>query len=333
MNPQPPKKRSRKSKIDNRRGTEICFAPAQCKQANIQSFFSTFKRPRCTLKKSELTPCTPPSLLSTKSIETPPSIITPRESLVETPPTTENRDENWHSNIKGDKLKRTFKVKDQSSLQQLYLDLGQKNFGKQTICEICGMLFVHGLSEDDRQHKRVCQDFQKGVQFQAKNARIVEKTKNGDIVEIRPSDCYELRQKLKRVLKIVQNDLGFVNSLELANEKTGYLFVRGKRVVGMALAEVTSKAFVLESNMDRSNEARKAMVGIHQIWVHHKCRRMGIATQLVDSIRTKFIFGLVVPSQMLAFSSPTELGASFARKYIRESTDVENAKVLVYDCV
>lgn len=133
-------------------------------------------------------------------------------------------------------------------------------------------------------------------------------------------------------MKIVQNDLGFATLSNSINEKTGYLFVRGKRVVGMVLAEVTTTAFVLTSTMDRSNESRKAMVGIHQIWVHRTCRRMSIATQLVDAVRTKFIFGLVVPTRMVAFSSPTELGAAFARNYIRENTNEEDVNVLVYDC-
>lgn len=49
--------------------------------------------------------------------------------------------------------------------QQLYLDLGQRNFAANTECGVCGMLFVHGLVEDAQRHKAVCQDYVQGVAF------------------------------------------------------------------------------------------------------------------------------------------------------------------------
>jgi len=62
--------------------------------------------------------------------------------------------------------------------QQLYLDLGQKNFAENTECEICGMLFVHGLTEDAKRHATICQDYKRGVPFASfENARVVQKDK------------------------------------------------------------------------------------------------------------------------------------------------------------
>jgi hypothetical protein len=49
--------------------------------------------------------------------------------------------------------------------QQLYLDLGQSNFAANTECLVCGMLFVHGLEEDAKRHRAVCQDYLRGVAF------------------------------------------------------------------------------------------------------------------------------------------------------------------------
>ena len=85
-------------------------------------------------------------------------------------------------------------------------------------------------------------------------------------------------------------------------------------MVGFANAEVLSQAHVIETLQVRSNTTRKAMVGIHQLWVHAKERNQGIATRLMDAVRASIIFGLVIPVEMLAFSSPTAAGASFARK-------------------
>ena len=47
--------------------------------------------------------------------------------------------------------------------EQLYLDLGQSSFGKQTECRHCGTLYVHGVREDRQAHERVCRDFREGV--------------------------------------------------------------------------------------------------------------------------------------------------------------------------
>jgi zinc-finger of acetyl-transferase ESCO len=47
--------------------------------------------------------------------------------------------------------------------QQLYIDLGQRNFAANNICTICGMLFVQGDPIDQRQHDKICHQYQFGV--------------------------------------------------------------------------------------------------------------------------------------------------------------------------
>src|SRR3990167_5801398 len=44
--------------------------------------------------------------------------------------------------------------------KQMFLDLGQKNFGVSS-CSICGMMFSSGLSEDDSLHKKFHAQFLK----------------------------------------------------------------------------------------------------------------------------------------------------------------------------
>jgi N-acetyltransferase len=98
----------------------------------------------------------------------------------------------------------------------------------------------------------------------------------------------------------------------------------------MASTEVLQHAYRLENSLERSSLPRKAMVGLHQLWVHAKFRSQKVATRLVDAVRTKFIFGLTVPKEMLAFSSPTEAGACFARNYVCGNSS--DSEILVYDC-
>lgn len=62
--------------------------------------------------------------------------------------------------------------------QQLYLDLGQKNFAQNTECHVCGMLFVYAEPEDAKRHAAVCQDYINGVPFAFtfENIRVVAKS-------------------------------------------------------------------------------------------------------------------------------------------------------------
>jgi hypothetical protein len=72
------------------------------------------------------------------------------------------------------------------SFQQMYLDLGQRNFAKRTLCGVCGMMYdAHGAIEDIEQHNRVCKDYIQGVPFQASQARVVAKDDASSIVEVR----------------------------------------------------------------------------------------------------------------------------------------------------
>ena len=114
--------------------------------------------------------------------------------------------------------------------------------------------------------------------------------------------------------------------------RTAYLYIADKRVIGMATAELIPHAFVSYTSLERSSERQKAMAGIHQLWVHAKFRGQGIATRLVDAVREKLVFGLTVPKNLLAFSSPTEAGARFARSYVCGDSTNATTEILVYDC-
>lgn len=69
--------------------------------------------------------------------------------------------------------------------QQLYLDFGQRNFAQQMLCKTCGMMYVHGVAEDTKQHAQICESIVKGVPFGTSQARVVGKHQGRDIVEVR----------------------------------------------------------------------------------------------------------------------------------------------------
>lgn len=335
------------------KGAKSTVNSTKRRQTSIRNFFgnaATSTKKKTTSfqdnSKKGKTPCfcslTPPTPISPQTPLTPPTEQAP-PGAVATPPSSVGADcvalifkkakrDSTPTKAQTDSV-NTFcnSGKPKKALEQTYLDLGQKSFAKRTICNTCGMLYVHGLNEDSQQHSRICMDYMKGVPFTIPQARLVSSYLNGSIVEVRHSDNYSLRSKVKRVKEIVDRDLGFVPSETTSPEtRTVYLYIANKRVVGFASAEIIKHAFVLHNSFERSTEPQNAMAGVHQLWVHAKFRNQGIATRLVDTIREKLVFGLTVPKVFLAFSSPTEAGARFARNYC--GVDNGTKDILVYDC-
>ena len=238
-------------------------------------------------------------------------------------------------------------AKKQKQSTQLFLDFGQNNFGKQTICDICGMLRVHGLDEDDLQHAKICDDYKQGVVCAGwKNERMVGSFGKDDrILEVRSDDSQQHASKVLEVKEIVDKELGFANRLngesssgQLENT-TSYMYISSKRVVGLLLVKRIQRGYEFlppsvqryrnvndaSSSISRSLKPSKALLGIHQIWVHKSHRHRGIASHLVTTARDHLIFGMAVPLELIAFSSPTEEGLRFAQSY------VGSERPLIYD--
>jgi len=259
---------------------------------------------------------------------------------------------------------------------------------------------VHGVEEDEANHRRVCNEYAFGVVLAWsnrgskvggsakgsgawKNLRIVSDGGSGVVVEVRPEDPVQYRKKVLQVKGIVDREVGFVvgqgggggserKDATSLHGKTAFLYVEDKRIVGLCTVEVISKAYTLlnapeEDNVTivaggatrttvkgtthphnrtitttsptlasndverqrhfyRSTQPTKALMGVHQIWCHRLHRRKGIARTLVNMARDKLVYGMTVPFDLVAFSSPTENGAAFARRYL------ETERPLVYDC-
>ena len=168
------------------------------RQTSLRNFFGTAGKTnqmlskRDTMKTSDFYPMTPPTPVSPQTPLTPP---TAQEAPFATPPSP--ADDVIFKKAKRETTAQiltefiytgTTTVRNvrpqKKALEQTYLDLGQGDFGKRTICNTCGMLYVHGLDEDSQQHSRICLDYIKGVPFSAPQARVVASHSNGLIVEV-----------------------------------------------------------------------------------------------------------------------------------------------------
>ncbi|XP_026100352.1 N-acetyltransferase ESCO2-like [Carassius auratus] len=223
---------------------------------------------------------------------------------------------------------------------QLIIDAGQKQFGA-TMCGSCGMLYSTDSPEDNFQHTQFHQRFLDTIKFVGwKKERVVAEFWDGKIILVLPDDPKYATKKAEDVRRIADSELGFQQiTLSSPSSAKTYLFINSDRmVVGCLVAENIRQAFrVLEQQenaKDMSKEdflehhrawccstvAEQAICGVSRIWVFSLMRRKGIATRLLDTLRTTFMYGSHLTKEEIAFSDPTPEGKLFATKYCETPT-------------
>ncbi|KAJ4291101.1 hypothetical protein N0V90_010299 [Kalmusia sp. IMI 367209] len=112
-----------------------------------------------------------------------------------------------------------------------------------------------------------------------------------------------------------------------------YLYIHGQKCVGACLAERIQEAFPVLDQDDASEAAgqlpadirsssicisdtrERAILGISRIWTSNSHRKNGIATTLLESARSNFLYAMTIDKAKMAFSQPTESGGLLARKW------------------
>ena len=217
-----------------------------------------------------------------------------------------------------------------SKKEQMFLDLGQKNFGHIT-CPTCNMVYTSAQPEDEAYHIKFHHKVISALRFKGwKTERVVEHFDDGRVIVILPRDLQSHLKKVDSVRSVVDDELGFSSetSLRMQESKT-YLFIADKKVVGCVVAVVIQEAFALlpcPTSGDKvessepgawccSSAPVRAQCGISRVWVLQQYRRKKIATRILDCVRNDFMFGGVVSKDLLAFSDPTPLGKQLAESY------------------
>ncbi|KAI7800000.1 N-acetyltransferase ESCO2 [Triplophysa rosa] len=218
---------------------------------------------------------------------------------------------------------------------QLVIDAGQKQFGA-TTCSSCGMLYSIDSPEDNFQHTQFHQRFLDTIKFVGwKKERVVAEFWDGKIILVLPDDPKYAIKKAEDVRRIADSELGFQQvTLSSPSSAKTYLFINSDRmVVGCLVAENIRRAFrVLEQSENPKDMNKedfmehhrawccstvpdKAICGVSRIWVFSLMRRKSIATRLLDTVRTTFMYGCHLTKEETAFSDPTPEGKLFATKY------------------
>ncbi|KAM7395066.1 hypothetical protein PAMA_006696 [Pampus argenteus] len=230
--------------------------------------------------------------------------------------------------------------KEKQDDDQLVIDAGQKQFGAIS-CGSCGMVYSADNPEDNFQHTQFHQRFLDTIKFVGwKKERVVAEFWDGKILLVMPDDPKYAVKKAEDVRRVADNELGFQQvTLSRPTQAKTYLFINTERmVVGCLVAEPIRQAYrVLEQPeqhkdmmkddfMERhrawccSTVPEQALCGISRIWVFSLARRQGVATRMLDTVRSSFMYGSHLTKEEIAFSDPTPDGKQFATKYCNTPT-------------
>lgn len=144
---------------------------------------------------------------------------------------------------------RDAKATGKGHTRQMFLDLGQKTFGKNKECPICGMFYVLGDVDDEVRHKQNCTTFRDGPLLSSlKGLKVVaevedKRGRKGSVLEIRQlqskgSSQPSFPESIEHVLSVVRRELGSSDDDEYTGREVVYLYVlSSKMVVGCLIAE------------------------------------------------------------------------------------------------
>ena len=231
---------------------------------------------------------------------------------------------------------------------QMFIDLGQKSFGKSITCKECGCFYLLGDLEDETMHKAFCKKKKEGLKLtNLKGYNIIETFEDDNmIIEINSNSNKYLSKDIKEAIDFVKQELGSSTS-NYSSSGNGsredvkcYLYLKGLGIQGLVISQslvnMKSEQLVRLSDTKRTTDAlieeqeeneviaenergvdytSACQVGVDLIWVDSKCRRRGIAKKLCDSVRRHFMYGSLITKQNLAFSQPTSNGHCFAMAY------------------
>lgn len=83
-----------------------------------------------------------------------------------------------------------------SKMTQLFIDLGQKDFGH-TVCPVCSMPYNKALPEDELVHQKYHKNFEKGISYPGwKDENIVSEEDNLKIILISDSSSQTQKKKV-----------------------------------------------------------------------------------------------------------------------------------------
>jgi hypothetical protein len=137
-------------------------------------------------------------------------------------------------------------------LKQMYLDLGQKGFGKQMECVKCLMNYVKGDEEDENRHKIYCTSLvkpkylpgtcRKNIDYMVISDQTEVSSSNFEIISI-PSKTLQ-RDGIRNLIQKLLGEFNSSNEISLEGDLSCYFCINIKReILGCVLFEMVNKLY------------------------------------------------------------------------------------------
>jgi len=94
------------------------------------------------------------------------------------------------------------------SLTQVYIDCGQSKFG-QVLCNKCGMLYMPGITEDENEHKKICQAYALGIPCNrgiVKGAKRLDRKCNDGATILSWKACVKAKRSKKSKMEQIETE-------------------------------------------------------------------------------------------------------------------------------
>lgn len=210
---------------------------------------------------------------------------------------------------------------------------------KPTSCKECGMNYYTYVPKDASVHARYhdfitngpkC-DFSSGGYKPCHRFRLAKGNRS---VECRvyciDKKSIRLIKRIESLLEIVNRDLNAPPENPSWKEKAAENGVAGhafaatvdNKIVGLCVTDpITNIESQTRWIVERTQEVvpnqinKRCKVGISRIWVAAKWRRLGIAQQLLDTVLTCLVYGIILRKTEVAFSQPSHAGGKLARQF------------------
>jgi hypothetical protein len=244
---------------------------------------------------------------------------------------------------------------------QSVLDLGQRGVDW-TSCAKCGMQYVGGATADVRQHRASCKRLADrvaiglpGLNFahwddvysDVEAGGLATLPDGSRVIGVRGGSTRNFR-RLAAIDAFVCESLGAgtenLKSLPQTWMALLYVHAASRRVAAFALVQSVCGGRVARIDGDGraqlvtdASRVQQAMVGVRRVWVAKEHRRKYLGTRLLE-VATRYL----LPERALAhcavaFTTPTQAGASFAIGYYREKNHglalcgLDCDEIFVYD--
>lgn len=206
---------------------------------------------------------------------------------------------------------------------QMLLDAGQKRFGV-TQCGECQFVYHMGDPGEELMHNNH-HSAGNVLRFNGwKHEQLVAENIDSRIIRVTIHDSKMWWKKIKELMLVVNRDLGLFDANINMDKHVVYLYIRQRSIGGCVVAEPKREAYrFLPALLDSatsdvdlcSEETHPVRCGVARLWTAPNQRRAGIATALMDALRTNFSYGEILRLEDIAFSCPTNDGKQFAYTY------------------